>query len=214
MGNRPYFYFLRPYYSGDEADDVKMREWFNAPWPEMIDMEEDSKWWVVLDDLDLFNFGDSRDSWQQVYKILPELAAPSPGRTLPDEDLVYAGETVRDAWEGNLYEAEADEFREALRFCAAKATWLCIIDENSFSTGSFYLIFRDYKGNVVKECPIEPRELVDLHMYASVKGSLHEQHWWLDGVVGKKYRAKGSIMVQLLPKVMENPANVGGEKTK
>ena len=89
-------YLLRTYYGGSEADDIKLRTWLDLqpavgdkyqivpPWHE---------WFCVLDDPELFHFG---DDWQEVYDVLPELAAPEADRRFTDANAESAREEAKD----------------------------------------------------------------------------------------------------------------------
>jgi hypothetical protein len=150
----------------------------------------------VLDDAELFDFG---DDWQQVYTVLPELAAPRADRQIFDIEGIR--ETVRETIAPE--ELDDEHYEDAIMLNATIGTnWLLVLDEEAFETEELGLILRDEKGNPVKETTITPNdELNGFYISVSIRGMLSELGYWQDAAVGKKYRKRGKIMRKLLPLV-------------
>ncbi|CAI4215994.1 unnamed protein product [Parascedosporium putredinis] len=188
------YYFLRTHYGGGSDDDAKLEEWLNQDPCEGVELNPEDKWWVVLDDAELFDFG---DDWQRVYKVLPELAAPRARRG-------FTSDAIREIYDFATMHGEADEddYEDAIRCDAACAVaWLLILDEEAFREGELGLMFRDSHGNVVKDSSIKPDQLRELYIY-NFRGAQRESSFWLDAAIGKKYKTRGKIMRTILPQVM------------
>jgi len=193
------FYFLRTYYGGGEADDATIREWLDMD-RNSGEMNPDNEWWQVMSDAELFNFDDDEvwDDWRQVYDILPELAVGGQDRRFTDDDVDTVLEILQyRAPEGGAIE---DDYEAAIMETAAKGIWLLVLDRLAFETGELRMIFRDLKGNVVKEGSIDAEELDDLAIYR-FRGAESESPSWLGAGVGKRYGPKGRIMKELMRRV-------------
>ena len=195
------YYLLRTYYGGGEADDIKVRTWLDLqpalgddyqivpPWHE---------WFCVLDDPELFDFG---DDWQEVYDVLPELAAPEADRRFTDADVESAREEVKDriadGGEWN-YMTDDERYQETIMKEAVVSSppWLLVLDKDALDADEFGLILRDKKGNTVKESEIDPGAL-DEFMTRYGRGMFYEGYWE-HGRPGNKYRIRGKIMRRLL----------------
>lgn len=189
------YYILRTHYGGGAADDARLRDWIDdAEGPNFEPPE--NEWFCVLDDAELFDFG---DYWQCVYDALLELAAPKPDRRFTADEIAYARERAQ-TMAG--CEQPGDEYLEAAILLAAKTLppWLLVLDKEAFETEELGLIFRDKKGNPVKETELAPDEMFTFRG-ALERGMLPESGHWEYGRVGRKYRIRGEIMRQLLPLV-------------
>jgi hypothetical protein len=114
---------------------------------ECVEYHAADEWFVVLDDPDVFDFG---DGWQGAYRVLPELAAPKAKRWRADEcalDVSYSLQEEVDS----LSETDRDkEVEEQLRINASYGgIWLLVLDREAFETDLFALKVRDEKGNVI-----------------------------------------------------------------
>lgn len=193
-------FVLRTYYGDGAADDdEKLHEWLEQADPCNESFGgPDGRCWRVLDDAALFNLGSEK--WQNIYDILPELAAPSTCRTFGDDDVDAVRELV--SARGDERDPEEDDYEEAVMATAAIASgFLLIVDQQAFEEGEFGLVFRDTKGNIVKEGAIKPDEVQYLLGYNS-RGALTESEYWVDAAVGNKYKTRGEVMRRLLPVVM------------
>lgn len=187
------YFILRTYYGGGEADDAKLQEWLDQDPSQGFEIAEHDRSWQVLDNAALFDVcGDDGDNWQRVYHILPELAAPCRERPPPsDFDFVREMATMyNDA-------PEDEDFEFWILTMAITGNWLLIADRDAFENDELRLVFRDNKGNVVKESRIRPDELGELSL-RRLQGSIHESEYWLDGEVGEDYQTGGQIMRGLL----------------
>ncbi|GAB1317702.1 hypothetical protein MFIFM68171_07912 [Madurella fahalii] len=195
-GSPHYYYFLRTHYAGGAADDAKPRSWLDLEPLEGADISPENEWFSVLDDAELFDFG---DAWQEVYGVLPELAAPQPDRRFTDHGIWYARKTARDMVAPE--EPEDKYYQDAIMEYATIGTmWLLVLDEEAFEPEELGLILRDKKGNPVKETTIRPEELGAFYITWS-RGATSESGYWEYAAVGKKYRTRGKIMRKLLPMV-------------
>ncbi len=136
----------------------------------------------------------------EVYKVLPELAAPTTSRAFMDDAVNRARKIMgyyrRDPPEG-------DDLLDLIQQEAAGARdWLLVMDEEAFETGELGLMLRDLKGNVVKGSLIKPGELQDFFVWADVKGTLANTAEWGEGAPGELYKKRGAIMRELLPRVV------------
>jgi hypothetical protein len=190
---------LRTYYGGGTADDEKFRGWLEQadPFNEAFGGPDD-RWWRVLDDAALFDL--DSEEWQRVYDVLPELASPCPRRVFDDQDIANAKELVLAP--GDEREPEEDDYEDAVMVTAASGqAFLLIADRQAFEENQFGLVFRDKKGNTVREGMITPKEVQYMLQY-DFRGALHNSEYWLDAVVGSKYKTRGKIMRAVLPTVM------------
>lgn len=202
------FYFLRTNYAGGEADDAKLMDWIESSRDEGLpSMDPDDEWWKILSDAEVFNVDDDEDwdDWRKVYDVLPELAAPGMQRGFTSSDI----SEVRQALEDRFGSAEAveagaceDDYEDAIMEMAAVGKWLIVLDKLAFETGELRLLFRDGKGNVVKECGIEVEELAELVNHCE-RLSLGDSGWFLGAGTGRRYGPKGRIMRELLQRVKE-----------
>ena len=192
-------FVLRTYYGGGATDDEKLREWLEQADPDNESLGgPDGRYWRVLDDAALFDMGSEK--WQRIYDTLPEMAAPGASRTFGDDDVDAVRELV--AAPGDEREPEEDDYEEAVMATAAiSAGFLLIVDQQAFEDGEFGLVFRDAKGNIIKEGSIKPEEVEYLLAYNS-RGALSESEYWVDAAVGDKYKTRGEVMSSLLPVVM------------
>lgn len=197
-GSPDHYCFLRTHYPGGAADDAKLRTWLDLGLFEGANIESGNEWFSVLDDAELFAFG---DDWQQVYTVLPELAAPEPDRRFTDKDAEYARDMARDLAQPE--EPDDELYQDEIMLHASIGTlWLLVLEEEAFETEELWLIVRDKKGNPVKETTIRPNELGAFYI-SNQRGAMSESGYWQEGAVGKKYRLRGKIMRKLLPMVKE-----------
>jgi hypothetical protein len=187
------FYFLRTHYAGGAADDAKLRGWLDQDEGVGPGIEPEDEWFSVLDDPELFDFG---DDWLDVYEVLPELAAPRPDRRFTDEDVSEARDWARDSQGG---EPVDEDYEDAIMQIATIGPTLIVLDEEAFRAGELGMIFRDKKGNPVKDSWIFPDELGAWIMKV-FRGAMYEGYWE-HAVVAQKYRTRGRIMRKLLPLV-------------
>lgn len=188
------YFVLRTYYGGGEADDAKLQEWLDQDPSQGFEIAEHDRSWQVLDDAALFDLsgGDDCDDWQRVYHVLPELAVPGRERR-PPGDFDYVREMV--TMHNN--DPEDEDFEFWILTMAITGNWLLIADRYAFENDELRLVFRDNKGNVVKEARIRPDDLGELSL-SQLQGSVHESEHWIDGEVGEAYRTGGKIMRELL----------------
>lgn len=187
------YFILRTYYGGGEADDAKLQEWLDQDPSQGFEIAEHDRSWQVLDNAALFDVGgDDGDDWQRVYNVLPELAAPGRERR-PPSDFDY----VREMATMHNDDPEDEDYEFWILTMAITGNWLLIADRHAFENDELRLVFRDNKGNVVKESRIRPDELGELSL-CQTQGSVHESEYWLDGEVGEDYETGGQIMRELL----------------
>jgi hypothetical protein len=80
-----------------------------------------------------------------------------------------------------------------------------VLDEEAFKTENLGLIWRDKKGNPVKEAEIRPNMFRDFYIRGS-RGMAYEGYWE-HSFVPKKYRIRGKIMRKLMPLVKGESSN-------
>lgn len=222
------FCVLRTWYQGGEEADAKLEQWFgydelkglseveieetlldrDRQGGDKMKMKPKNRWWMVLDDKDMFDVEDENndDDWLDVYKILPELAAPS----------VHRGLNVIDALDnlhldGTPYPRKSEPSEEAYEDAVLEVASgglrypLVILDQEAFETGQIYLVWRDAKGKVVKDIRDDiaglPYLQHDIHRVCA-----YEIGWWTEACFGKQYDIygkKGKMMRKLLPLVKE-----------
>lgn len=184
---------LRTYYGGGESDDAKLQEWLDQDPSQGFEIPERERSWQVLDDAALFDVGgEDGDDWQRVYRVLPELAAPGRERR-PPGDFGY----VRDMATMHTDDPGDEDFEFWILSMAFAGNWLLVADRHAFENDELRLVFRDNKGNVVKESRIRPDQLGELSL-CQLQGTVHESEHWLDGEVGEYYQTGGQIMRELL----------------
>ncbi|KAF4344533.1 hypothetical protein FBEOM_1501 [Fusarium beomiforme] len=195
---------LRTYYGGIN-DDQKFRCWIyeaaatfeeDNPMGDLFG-ESDDHWWRILDDASLFDMG--TQDWQSIYNILPELASSDLLRTFGDKDIAGAREEVSAVVVSR--EPEEDDFEDAIAHVAVSGCWLLVLDKEAFEDEEILLVFRDKKGNVVRQSSIALEDLEHIPHYI-MRGSITESGFWRDAEVGKMYKTRGRIMRDILPRVM------------
>jgi hypothetical protein len=192
---------LRTYYGGI-GDDDKMSRWvyhaaesFEVSNPgQGLFGELEDRWWHVLDDASLFDTGSEK--WQSVYSVLPELATPALQRNFSQLGVDFAKEEILVVSETR--EPEEDDYEDAVAAAAVQGCWLLVLDEEAFRDEEMLLVFRDMKGDVVRQIAIKPDEAENLPHYR-LRGSIRESGYWTDAVVGKKYKSRGEVMRAVLP---------------
>ncbi|KAF0636538.1 hypothetical protein FPSE5266_08052 [Fusarium pseudograminearum] len=193
---------LRTHYGGDS--DEKFSRWIGDACDAFDDMDpdgdlfgpSDERWWRVLDDASLFDM--APHEWQNVYTILPELAASALRRDFNDNDVEEAKELVSSICDSREPE---DDYEDAICAIAKVGFWLVVVDKDAFEDEELLLVFIDKKGNVVRQTAIAPVDLPHLPHYI-LRGSITESGFWRDAEVGKKYKTRGEIMCAALPLVM------------
>ncbi|CAF3529190.1 unnamed protein product [Fusarium graminearum] len=194
---------LRTHYGGDS--DEKFTRWIGGACDAFDDMDpdgdlfgpSDERWWRVLDDASVFDMA-SRE-WQNVYTILPELAASALRRDFNDNDVQEAKELVSSICDSRA--PEEDDYEDAICEIAKVGFWLIVADKEAFGDEELLLVFMDKMGNVVRQSAISPEDLPHLPHYI-LRGSITESGFWRDAEVGKKYKSRGQIMRAVLPLVM------------
>lgn len=153
---------------------------------------------MVLDGAVLF--GHLGDDWAGVYEVLPELAAPRPERVFTEESVERARENVDESHDPDeIYDEDYED--EIQHEATCYVPWLIVIDEEAFETGDLGFLYRDKKGNAVREEPARFDQLDDPQMRVYTKGMWRETYPWAQSVPSKKYRSKGTMMRALLPRV-------------
>lgn len=192
---------LRTYYGGVD-DDNRMSRWvydaaesfedYNPGQDLFGDLED--HWWHILDDASLFKTGS--ENWQSVYNALPELAMPVLHRNFNKHVVDSVKEEISTILE--TQEPEEEDYEDAVSVAAIQGCWLLILDEGAFRDKEMLLVFRDIKGDVVRQIAIKPEEVENLPHYR-LCGSIRELGYWIDAVVGKKYKSRGEVMRVVLP---------------
>lgn len=175
-----------------------MRSWLDNDINDMT-IDPGHHWFCVLDDAELFDVPD----WPDVYDVLPELAAPRPDRRFIEEHIEWAQSVAKRRAENDPdeYEDMDEHYADAIRqtVTIGGSPWLIVLDEEAFRTEELGLIFRDKKGNAVKQSEIEPYRLDEFH--GRSERVMTYEGWWEHAFVPKKYRVRGKIMRTLLPLV-------------
>ena len=126
----------------------------------------------MLNDPALFDMG--LEPWQSVYDVLPELAGPSSCGSFTEEDLDYIKELAHQL--ETKRELDEEEYEETVMRAALRIGSFLIADQQACDDDKFGLVFRDSKGNVVKEGQIKPAEVQCLFQYR-VRGALFESEY-------------------------------------
>lgn len=106
--------------------------------------------------------------------MLPQLAAPSSCGSFTEENLYYIKELAHQL--EIKREPYEEEYEEAVMRSASRIGSLLIVHQQAFDDDKFGLVFRDLKGNVVKEGQIKPAEVQCLFQYR-VRGALFESEY-------------------------------------
>ncbi|KAI6766021.1 hypothetical protein HG530_007091 [Fusarium avenaceum] len=192
---------LRTYYGG-VGDEDRMTRWVydaaesfedSNPGQNLFGDLEDH-WWHVLDDASLFDTGSG--DWQSVYNALPELATPALQRNFNQHVVDSVKEEMLAILETR--EPEEEDYEDAASSAAVQGCWLLVLDEEAFKDEEMLLIFRDMKGDVIRQISIKPDEVENLPHYR-LRGSIRESGYWTDAVVAKKYKSRGEVMRAVLP---------------
>lgn len=163
------------------------------------DFYEDNAWWALLNDRELFDFG---DQWWLVFDILPELAGPLQSYTrLPYPEFVAQDRQylkdklprvkLTDEWKANPHtciEEETAYFRRTL-----SRGYLTIADREGFRTNTIRLVYIDGKQNVVQETRMDFDEQTFTDVPVEWGELALPPQLWEEGTVGEKYRANGEL---------------------
>ncbi|GKZ34759.1 hypothetical protein AbraIFM66950_005115 [Aspergillus brasiliensis] len=186
---------LRTHYNADDND--KITELVGS---DELD-EEDIAWWALLDNPELFSFG---DQWWRVFDILPELAGPLNGygySRLPNPEHISRD---RQSFKNKLptlkqndeWRADRDNHIEResafLRRTASKG-YFAIADQKAFETDMLRLIYHDGKTNIVQETRIEFSEQTFADVAVEWEELSLPSQLWEDGMTGEKYRVNGEL---------------------
>ncbi len=161
-----------------------------------MELAPEDWWYVVLDDAELFAVEEG-DKWdEKVYDALPELAVPRAKELLPESSVYYVRQALE--WltpDGNV---EEEHLAEAVRSVVRTGgNRLVLMDQEAFDTGLMGLLFRDGRGNVICQVPIEVDDLGSVNLHDG-RGDLDDQWFWIDAEVGEKYRVGGEVVQQLV----------------
>lgn len=208
---------LRTHY--DEQSDARFAAWRAHNDDMDPNYDESADQWWILNDPDLFNFG---DEWWRVFDVLPELVRGRRTGGPPfeceyinelrgklQEDIErrlessYGGDASRRDYVAML-EAEYGEHGQELQDKAV-SSYLFIADASAFETDYLRLVFLDRKGNVVRHSASEAEYLWDFPI-RWWKFCLYELNEWVfhhnpltgehqdDGAeLGDDYRASGKM---------------------
>ncbi|RMJ24446.1 hypothetical protein PHISP_04696 [Aspergillus sp. HF37] len=163
------------------------------------EFDEKNAWWAILDDHDLFDFG---DQWWLVFDILPELAGPLQIYSrLPLPEFVTRGRQslkaklprlkLTDEWKTNPYtciEAATTFFRRTLT-----NGYFTIADREGFKTNTVRLVYLDGKQNIVQETRMDFDEQTFTDIAVEWDQLSLPVELWEEGTVGEKYRANGEL---------------------
>lgn len=198
------FVVLRTYYGGGKAHDDKIGGWVE----ECKELDEDlfggseEAWWRILDNKTMFDMGEG--SWDKIYEVLPELVLAHEGPLLGPTEVSDVAETI--AAYGEEFDPIEDDYEEAIMgTVAAGAMFLLVVDEEAFEEEELLLVWRDKKGNVVKQRTLEAHEVANIQYDAS-RGALFQSGYWEGAETGAKYRTRGELMRVMLPVVQPGAA--------
>ncbi|PKS06066.1 hypothetical protein jhhlp_007900 [Lomentospora prolificans] len=83
-------------------------------------------------------------------------------------------------------EADGDDYEDGIcSHVAMGHAWLLVLDTEAFETEELGLLFRDKRGNTLKDSLIRSGQLQELFIY-NFRGALTESHYWQDAALGKK----------------------------
>ncbi|KAK0673557.1 hypothetical protein QBC41DRAFT_311055 [Cercophora samala] len=223
------FHVLRTWYHGGKDDDEKLEKWLGydelkglsegeveerflqrQPGSKMR-MQPKSRWWMVLDDKEVFDVEDedNDDDWLAVYKVLPELAAPLMKRELSMFDIL---DSLRVS--GTPYPRRTEPSQEQYEDAILEASSgylrypLVILDQEAFETDQMYLVWRDHRGNVVKDIRADISGLPVLQAELP-RNPAYDIKLWVEACFGRQYNIhgkKGKVMRKMLPLVKEATA--------
>ncbi|KAL2124556.1 hypothetical protein VTJ04DRAFT_921 [Mycothermus thermophilus] len=206
------FFFLRTHYAEDPSqvveDGRKLRRW----WDRIVDegyCREEDRWFHLLDDPEWFDLG---ENWMDVYAVLPELALQGRERQLLNEERAQwaiwcAEEELEDLRKGGeeLDEERVTEvWKEAVRQHVADwgPPWLVLVDHQSFEDNTVFVMFRDKKGNIVKQAEYDGEsdnlEGFVMDMNRGRQGELFPLY-----TNGDLYKSKRKLMRELTKQVRE-----------
>ena len=177
---------LRTHYGGD-GDDARLRGWIDVDSEEDVFFNPEALWWRLLDDEELFGFG---DEWERVFDILPELLGRQ-GR-LGGVRRTIGAEDVEEA----RREEDPEEEMRYQAFTLSAPTPLLVADKRAFEEDKLRVLFLDAHGNIVKESRITPGEMGTLKEDAT---NVRSPMWWQYGEIGPKYKPDGEIGRVLYP---------------
>ncbi|KAL1835648.1 hypothetical protein VTJ49DRAFT_6293 [Mycothermus thermophilus] len=206
--------WLRTHYA--EGTDDKFAEWRATDEDNDPNYDEDTVKWTVLNDRDVFNFG---DEWWRVFDVLPELAGPQGGyfRGGPQDMMQELREELRQDIERRaatgqherpedaaVLEAEYGEHGQKLQVFAV-ASFLLVADARAFETDRLRLLYLDHKGNIVRHSTVEVEYAWETRNYWSGY-RFEEATWWGHkhnlltgesdedgGELADEYHARGSL---------------------
>lgn len=199
--------WLRTHY--DSEQDAKFHEWREIDEDCDPRFDQDLVPWCVLDDAEMFDFG---DDWQKVFEVLPELLGPvwqgyKRGIDENNEYVQKARATIREA-EDQKTEAETGSAGEELQYQAV-TSFLIVADSEAFKVDRLRYLFLDGYGNIVRHSRIRPDQSSETRGEWDV-GKFRDGQWWRieweededsyrrthnepGGILGEKYRAGGEL---------------------
>ncbi|RYP24056.1 hypothetical protein DL765_000784 [Monosporascus sp. GIB2] len=174
---------LRTYYGGDS--DERMAEILEEDELSDAFFSPDIQWWRVLNDPELFDFG---DDWERVLEILPELVGQSGFK-------VFRGVPA----EGLAEARDSDDPVGDIQYLASIGHGpLLVADKEAFEENELRALFLDGHGNIIRDSTLKPENIFDMKM-APERGQGPETTCWQKGKVGPKYKRQGDIGRVLYP---------------
>ncbi|KAJ5400957.1 hypothetical protein N7465_011446 [Penicillium sp. CMV-2018d] len=212
---------LRTYYSTEEGERAKHDEMLHI-WVDSGPFDGES-WWAVLDNAEHFDFG---SDWRRIYEILPEVAGPLSPEVEDGWVPRFRGpeyfDYIRPEFKAQLAEAKEknpEEWREggrdtiienlAMRFHKLSTrTYLILMDQEAFQSGSPLLLYLDGFRNIVREGRLDP----EFHDLFGIISKWMNSELLENTVVGDKYRVSGELGKELYQLTEDDLANPSEKK--
>ncbi|KAL4936503.1 hypothetical protein BDV06DRAFT_227828 [Aspergillus oleicola] len=211
---------LRTYYSPEHDKLVE-------GWYEISGSYEDEAWWSILNDKEVFDFG---ENWKRLFYILPEAARDQDShRRTTDEEFLKdpraifkdsLGEAKRFAndyggsWKDDLNASLLQQNRDAWGLLLINSIWyIFVADEETFRTNLLLLVYYDAKQNVVAQgrLPIDMEYIEQTTMFW--ERGIPSMNAFEEGSIGEKYLIDGEIgreLYQLTKEDLEDEPTMEG----
>ncbi|WQF83339.1 hypothetical protein CDEST_08353 [Colletotrichum destructivum] len=194
LGRGNQYIILRTYYGQDSDDKMAAILEDEEDGDESLDPEDN--WWRVLDDAQLFDFG---DDWQQIFEILPELVGHR-GQQIhrgPSEAQIVS---IRQEFAEFDQEDTLDQVSpivDQIQKSAASGNGpLFVADEEALEEKLLQVFYLDGYGNVVRYSAIEPESMGDMKVREEVS---RDVDCWSNGEIGHHYKRQGELAAKYYP---------------
>lgn len=195
LGRGNQYVILRTYYGQDSDDKMAAILEDEEDGDESVDPE--NNWWRVLDDAQLFDFG---DDWQRVFEILPELVGhrgQQIHRGLSQAKITSIRQQFAEFDQEDTLDQVGPIVDQIQKSAAAGNGPIFVADEQALEEKLLEVFYLDGYGNVVRHSAIEPENMGDMKVREEVG---RDVDCWSDGKIGPLYKRRGEMAAKHYPR--------------